>query len=62
MKSAVCLCKKYISFHFLHFDLATILDVPKNYTMAIVAEHLNYLGIGICNLFYLHDCLKKPFY
>lgn len=35
-----------ISFHFPPFDLATALGLHKSYTMTVVAEHLNCLGIG----------------
>lgn len=44
--NAVCsVLMQKISFHFLPFDLATALSIHKNYTMTVVAECLNCLGI-----------------
>lgn len=55
-------CTGKICFCFFQFDLATTLEVPKSSIITVVAEHLNCLGIGICSLFYLHDCLENPLY
>lgn len=52
---------KTMCFCFLPFDLATTLGIHKSY-IETIAKHSKCLGIGICNLFCLHDCLKNPLY